>query len=221
MELENRPKILAGDLSTRPVFMVETNTCCIVDTDGMRYTIAGLTPRFDSPVSQWWPTLKLYTGTMCPQFESIRESLAAIKQKPELQWYDNGIRDGAGISFYGVFGEDTWRLGGCSTVNSDPAIHTFLSTVCDALKLNGFEGSDLRDLHHPTIRCDNKHPMVELTQTQLTQHEAKHLYYGDQPHYTHGYECADCHSHETESVVLHCWRCRYDLCPVCVAKRLI
>jgi hypothetical protein len=222
MEMEKRPTILASTLSTRPVFMVSDTTCRIVDTDGMRYTVAGLIPKFDGqPVSQWWSQLKLYVDTPCPQFETLRESLTAIKQKPAIQWFDNGVRDGCGHTFYGVFGEDTWQLGGDCLVVSDPAIHTFISTVCDVFNIPTFMiGSDLRDLHHPTIRCTNKHPMVELSQIQVIQREAQTLFHGEEPHYTHGYDCSDCYSHETESVVLHCWRCRYDLCPKCVAKRM-
>jgi hypothetical protein len=218
LEMQQRPTVLASSLSSRPLFMVDSHTCSIVDTDGQKYTVAGHTPKFDLPVSQWWPQLKLYVDKCCPQFDVLRELLSAIKQKPTLEWFDNGIRDGLDCSFYGVFGEETWRLGSDSTVNSDPAIHAFLSNVSEALKMHS---EDLLDLHHPTIRCYNRHPMVELTPAQLMQREARSLFYGQEPVYTNGYDCADCHEHNTEAVVLHCKRCHFDLCPVCVAKRLM
>jgi hypothetical protein len=212
----------------------------LVDTNEMLHIIVGSypTPDFRTPVSQWWPALKdyIYHGTpvpdeteqlllatdetlsnhseICPQFALLRELFLHISKKPNLDTYDSGMRDGGGVSCYGIFGEETWLLeehGSLSTINTDSAINEFLDVVYEHVFHNHI--NHLYFHHHPVLKCDKGHPLAKLSQKGLVE-----AHFG--LHYKTGYRCNVCLTSETHTDSLHCRQCGYDLCPTCTTKRL-
>lgn len=210
----------------------------LVDNTGTKHTIVGKypTPNFNTPVSQWWPSLYEYitngkpeaspfdfmasgrelriVSEPCPQFEQLCELFSKINKKPVIEMYDTGMRDGGGVSCYGIFGEETWMLEdhGCgASINTDPNVNAF----CDAVYTHVYHDGHLNQFymhHHPTIRCPKNHPVSDLTQQKLVER-----HFGQ---YNNGYVCDECRSHETVTNTLHCVRCGYDLCPSCVSRKL-